>query len=416
MAGCRRCRPPSSNTARRNAASARPACWWRRRRCSNVIRSPSEIEVKDALGGVLCRCTGYRKIITAVMEAWRHDAATSHAGSAGDRAEAVGASPVRLDGVPKVTARKNSAATSFPADALSVLVVRSPHHRAAFAFGDLDAYRAQASGDRCGLHRGRYSREKLLRRHPALRRPAGAGGRFRALPRRGGGADRRRTRCGRRPRSRQTSRSNGTRCRTLLAAMRRCEGGRGAAACEPPRQYPDRGAWSSAAIRKRRWRTPCISSRARSRLPMSSMPISSPRPALPRMDGDTVVISACTQAPHMDRDDTALVLGLPPEKVRIVPTATGGGFGSKIDMSLQPLIGLVALKTGRPAALAYTRHESMISTTKRHPASMRATVGADADGQDRRHGLRRRFQHRGLCELRADGGEPRAGACVAGPI
>ena len=83
----------------------------------------------------------------------------------------------------------------------------------------------------------------------------------------------------------------------------------------------------------------------------------------------------------MDRDDTAQVLGLPPEKVRIVPTATGGGFGSKIDVSLQPLIGLVALKTGRPAALAYTRSESMISTTKRHPASMKATIGADADGK-----------------------------------
>ena len=106
-----------------------------------------------------------------------------------------------------------------------------------------------------------------------------------------------------------------------------------------------------------------------------------PEAGFARMDGDTLVISACTQAPHMDRDDTALVLGLPPEKVRILPTATGGGFGSKIDMSLQPLIGLVALKTGRPAALAYTRQESMTSTTKRHPAAMRATVGADADGK-----------------------------------
>ena len=82
----------------------------------------------------------------------------------------------------------------------------------------------------------------------------------------------------------------------------------------------------------------------------------------------------------MDRDDTAKVLGLAPEKVRILPTATGGGFGSKIDVSLQPLIGLVALKTGRPAALAYTRNESMMSTTKRHPAEMTATIGADADG------------------------------------
>ena len=72
---------------------------------------------------------------------------------------------------------------------------------------------------------------------------------------------------------------------------------------------------------------------------------------------------------------------MPPDKVRIVPTATGGGFGSKLDVSLQPLIGLVALKTGRPAALAYTRNESMMSTTKRHPAEMKATIGADAEGR-----------------------------------
>ncbi|TIO99870.1 MAG: aldehyde oxidase, partial [Mesorhizobium sp.] len=99
------------------------------------------------------------------------------------------------------------------------------------------------------------------------------------------------------------------------------------------------------------------------------------------MDGDTLVIVACTQAPYMDRDDTAKVLGLPVEKVRIVPTATGGGFGSKLDVSLQPLIGLVAMKTGRPAALAYTRNESMMSTTKRHPAEMEATIGADSEGR-----------------------------------
>ena len=99
------------------------------------------------------------------------------------------------------------------------------------------------------------------------------------------------------------------------------------------------------------------------------------------MDGETLVIRACTQSPYMDRDDTAAVLGLKPENVRIVPTATGGGFGSKLDISVQPFIGLVALKTGRPAALVYTRAESMMSTTKRHPASMRATIGADANGR-----------------------------------
>src|SRR5690606_33332980 len=99
------------------------------------------------------------------------------------------------------------------------------------------------------------------------------------------------------------------------------------------------------------------------------------------MEGNTLVITACTQAPYMDRDDTAIVLGLPPETVRIVPTATGGGFGSKLDVSIQPLIGLVAMKTGRPAAIAYSRSDSMMSTTKRHPATMTATVGIDASGR-----------------------------------
>ena len=99
------------------------------------------------------------------------------------------------------------------------------------------------------------------------------------------------------------------------------------------------------------------------------------------MDGTTLVVQACTQAPIMDRDDTAKVLGLPPDRVRIIPAAAGGGFGSKLDLSLQPLIGLVALRTGRPARMIYTRAESMASTTKRHPARMSATIGADQTGR-----------------------------------
>ena len=98
------------------------------------------------------------------------------------------------------------------------------------------------------------------------------------------------------------------------------------------------------------------------------------------MDGETLVIRACTQAPFMDRDDTAAILALAPENVRIIPAATGGGFGSKLDISLQPLIGLVTLKTGRPSRMVYTRSDSMASTTKRHPSQIEARIGADADG------------------------------------
>jgi CO/xanthine dehydrogenase Mo-binding subunit len=83
----------------------------------------------------------------------------------------------------------------------------------------------------------------------------------------------------------------------------------------------------------------------------------------------------------MDREDTAALLGLPIERVRIIPSAVGGGFGAKLDLSLQPLIGLVTLKTGRPSRMVYSRQESMTSTTKRHPAEMRGRIGCDAQGR-----------------------------------
>jgi len=99
------------------------------------------------------------------------------------------------------------------------------------------------------------------------------------------------------------------------------------------------------------------------------------------MDGDTLVIQACTQAPIMDRDDTANILGLDKEKVRIIPATAGGGFGSKLDVSIQPLLGLVTLKTKKSCRIIYTRNESMMSTTKRHPADMNAHISANKDGK-----------------------------------
>jgi CO/xanthine dehydrogenase Mo-binding subunit len=76
----------------------------------------------------------------------------------------------------------------------------------------------------------------------------------------------------------------------------------------------------------------------------------------------------------------ALILGLKPEQVRIVPTAVGGGFGGKLDLSLQPLIATAAWVLDRPVRCVYTRPESMASTTKRHPARIRAKFACDKDG------------------------------------
>jgi hypothetical protein len=83
----------------------------------------------------------------------------------------------------------------------------------------------------------------------------------------------------------------------------------------------------------------------------------------------------------MDRDEIALILQLAPSQVRIVPTACGGGFGGKLDLSVQPLIALAAWRLERPVACVWSRTESMMASTKRHPSRIRARFGADADGR-----------------------------------
>ncbi|RMF37146.1 MAG: aldehyde oxidase, partial [Alphaproteobacteria bacterium] len=94
-----------------------------------------------------------------------------------------------------------------------------------------------------------------------------------------------------------------------------------------------------------------------------------------------VEVFGCTQAAHMDREGLAAILALPPERIRVIPSATGGGFGSKLDLSFQPCAALAALKTGRPVRIAYSRTESMATTTKRHPARMRVRAGVTKDGR-----------------------------------
>jgi CO/xanthine dehydrogenase Mo-binding subunit len=103
-----------------------------------------------------------------------------------------------------------------------------------------------------------------------------------------------------------------------------------------------------------------------------------------------IEIHVTTQTPYMDRDEVAIVMRLRPEQVRIAPTACGGGFGGKLDLSVQPLIALAAWLTRKPVACVYTRPESMASTTKRHPSRIRAKFGCDAGG------------HLIACEVEAD--------------
>ena len=82
----------------------------------------------------------------------------------------------------------------------------------------------------------------------------------------------------------------------------------------------------------------------------------------------------------MARKDIAAILGLPESSVRILPTAVGGGFGTKLDLSVQPFLAVAAWHLRRPVRMIYSRPESIMATTKRHPARIRARAGAKRDG------------------------------------
>ena len=100
-----------------------------------------------------------------------------------------------------------------------------------------------------------------------------------------------------------------------------------------------------------------------------------------RIEGGRIEVAACTQTPYMDRDEVANVLGITPGRVRIRPSACGGGFGGKLDQSVQPLVALAAWLLDAPVCCAYTRPESMAATTKRHPSRIRARAVAEPGGR-----------------------------------
>ncbi len=106
-----------------------------------------------------------------------------------------------------------------------------------------------------------------------------------------------------------------------------------------------------------------------------------PEAGFARRVGDRIEVQACTQAPYNDLKDIASILGIPESSVRIIPTAVGGGFGSKLDLSLQPFLAVAAWHLRKPVRMVYSRPESIRSTTKRHPSKISCRAGATSGGK-----------------------------------
>lgn len=97
-------------------------------------------------------------------------------------------------------------------------------------------------------------------------------------------------------------------------------------------------------------------------------------------DDGLMTVVASTQNPHYDRNEVAALLGLPYNQVRVIQAATGGGFGGKLDISVQCHCALLTYYTKKPVRIVRSRSESTMVSSKRHPMTMTAKTGATRDG------------------------------------
>jgi nicotinate dehydrogenase large molybdopterin subunit len=83
----------------------------------------------------------------------------------------------------------------------------------------------------------------------------------------------------------------------------------------------------------------------------------------------------------LGRADIARTLGIPMSRIRVVATVVGGNFGGKNEITTEPVVALLAKKTGRPVKCTFTRPEEFYSSTTRHPIIMDYKTGVTKDGK-----------------------------------
>jgi CO/xanthine dehydrogenase Mo-binding subunit/aerobic-type carbon monoxide dehydrogenase small subunit (CoxS/CutS family) len=353
--------------------------------------------VEAALGGVLCRCTGYLKICESVLdassflesdEAGAPEEPFDRSGGAaqarprsfsGRGATAVGARLPRLDGLAKLDGSEAYGADSAPQDALWLRAIRSPHARARFTIGDLGAFVSNEPGIFRVLTAADVPGENSFGIFPDLKdQPVFAESETRY-------------------RGEAVAAIIGERAsidafdiRHFPVRWEPLEPLTGLDAALSPNahashaSHPDnvlvRGRVEKGDGEEAMSQGPHVAEGLFSTSFVEHAYIE-PEAGFARRIGERIEIFASTQAPYMSRDEVARVLGIEPGDVRIIPSACGGGFGGKLDVSVQPMLAVAAWQMGVPVRSIYTRPESMAATTKRHPAVISARAACDAKGR-----------------------------------
>ncbi len=347
---------------------------------SDLLRrnaKPSEQEVEDALGGVLCRCTGYRKIVDAVL----HVGNTADAGIVDPPAGgAVGARAAKTDGLQKVTGAELYGADTAPEDALWLRAVRSPHWSATFTIGDLTPLHEKYPGLVRVFTASDVPGRNGFGVYPDVKdQPVFADGKVRyrgeAVAALVGDYQ---TICAIRDEELPLRWQTQAPVQGFDAPL-----ADGAALVQDDRPG---NILAHGNVRKGDTdavlATPdLIVAKGDFRTGFVEHAYIEPEAGWARRVGDRLEMTVSTQTPYMDRDEIASILGIATQDVRIIPSACGGGFGGKLDIAVQPLIAVAAWTLDRPVRCTFTRIESMAATTKRHPSRIHARYACDSFGR-----------------------------------
>ncbi|WP_375265575.1 molybdopterin-dependent oxidoreductase [Planktotalea sp.] len=336
----------------------------------NDVPKPNAKQVQDALGGVLCRCTGYRKIIDAVVALVSDIPETPTKGDVGDAI-------ARLDSTAKVDGTERFGDDVAPEGALVALVIRSPFAHSAFEFGDLDHLRARVGieavltakdipgSNLFGTIPGFIDQPVFAEKETRFKGEAVAAligeadviAAFRVLdfP----------VTWGELTPVQDVTEAQKSDAPQLHAGSDNNVMCGGFVACGDV----EAGLAQADVVLERQFETSFV-----------EHAYIEPEAGFAEMVDGRVHLHVCTQSPVMNQEALAGILALDKEDIRIVPTAVGGGFGSKLDLTVHPYVCLGALVTGRAVRIAYSRVESMATSTKRHPGRITITGGARKDG------------------------------------
>jgi putative selenate reductase molybdopterin-binding subunit len=97
-------------------------------------------------------------------------------------------------------------------------------------------------------------------------------------------------------------------------------------------------------------------------------------------EDDRLVVRTSTQTPFHTRRMLAPLIDLPIRRIRVIKPRIGGGFGGKQEMMIEDLCAHLTIATGRPVRMEYSREQSFTSARSRHPQILRYKTGVKKDG------------------------------------